>query len=457
MLGRFFGFSQKIGRALMLPVSVLPVAGLLLGLGKSNLWFIPELLAKIMDKAGDSILSNLPLLFALGVALGLCDFEGVAAVAAAVGYFVMLASLGCLAEARHHSLVEVLGIKTLQTGVFGGIMVGIVAAAVYRRFFRLELPPYLGFFAGKRSVPIITGMACLVLGGVLSILWPPAQRAIELVADRVANDNPAISAGIWALVNRALVPFGLHHIWNNPFFFIIGSYPDPSGGGLKHGDIYRFLAGDSTAGILGGGYLFSIFGLPAACLAMWRNASPGRRQEVGGLLASAALTSILTGITEPVEFAFLFVAPALYAVHAVLAGLACWLMVSLGGHLGITFSFGLIDYVVLFPLHTRPWLVWALGPFFGLIYYSIFNWAIRRFNLATVGREDSSLWVALGGRDNVRHWELVGHNRLRLEVVDSEGIDPERLGVRGMQKLTGGVVHLLLGPEFDRQFWERNH
>ena len=441
----------------MLPVSVLPVAGLLLGVGSSKLWFIPSLLAMIMAKAGDSILANLPLLFALGVALGLCEFEGVAAVAAAVGYFVMLASLGCLAEAQHHKLVAVLGIDTLQTGVFGGIMVGIVAAGVYRRFFRLELPPYLGFFAGKRSVPIITGVACLVLGGLLSILWPPAQRVIEHVADRVANDNPAVSAGIWALVNRALIPFGLHHIWNNPFFFLIGSYPDPSGEGLKHGDIYRFLAGDPTAGILGGGYLFSIFGLPAACLAMWRTASPARRKEVGGLLASAALTSILTGITEPVEFAFLFVAPGLYAVHALLAGLACWLMVSLGGHLGITFSFGLIDYIVLFPLHTRPWLVWALGPFFGLAYYSIFSWAIRRFNLATVGREDSGLWSALGGRDNVRQWQFVGHNRLRLELVDSELIMAEGLGARGIQKMPGGIVHLLLGPEFDRQTWERSH
>ncbi|MBS2035864.1 PTS transporter subunit EIIC [bacterium] len=457
MLTRLFGLLQKIGRALMLPVSVLPVAGLLLGVGSAHLWFVPDLLAEIMARAGDSILANLPLLFALGVALGLCDFEGVAAVAAAVGYFVMLASLGCLASAQHHTLVSVLGIETLQTGVFGGILVGMVAAGAYRRFYRLELPPYLGFFAGKRSVPIITGMASLILGALLSLAWPPAQRVIEVVADRVANDNPAVSAGLWAVVNRALIPFGLHHIWNNPFFFLIGSYSDPSGGGIKHGDIYRFLAGDRSAGILGGGYLFSLFGLPAACLAMWRNAASARRKEVGGLLASAALTSILTGITEPVEFAFLFVAPGLYAVHAVLAGLACWLMVALGGHLGITFSFGLIDYFVLFPLHTRPWLVWVLGPFFGLAYYAIFDWAIRRFHLVTLGREQTDPWSWLGGRDNVRHWEWCGASRLRLQVVDSGQIRPEGLGMRGMQLLPDGVVHLLVGPEFDSQWLERSH
>ncbi|MFN8606459.1 MAG: PTS transporter subunit EIIC [Vulcanimicrobiota bacterium] len=457
MLTRLFGLLQKVGRALMLPVSVLPVAGLLLGVGSSKLWFVPDLLAKIMAQAGDSILANLPLLFALGVALGLCDFEGVAAVAATVGYLVMLASLGCLAGAQGHKLVAVLGIDTLQTGVFGGILVGMLAAAAYRRFYRLELPPYLGFFAGKRSVPIITGLISLGLGALLSLLWPPAQQLIEALADRVANDNPAVSAGLWAVVNRALIPFGLHHIWNNPFFFLIGTYSDPAGGVARHGDIYRFLAGDPSAGILGGGYLFSLFGLPAACLAMWRNAASARRQEVGGMLASAALTSILTGITEPVEFTFLFVAPALYAVHALLAGLACWLMVALGGHLGITFSFGLIDYFVLYGLHSRPWLVWLLGPCFALAYYLIFDWAIRHFDLATLGRERSSLLKGLGGRDNIRHWQWCGSGRLRLELTDPALVQAELNGVRGVQHLPGGVVHLLVSNDFDRQAWERSH
>lgn len=459
VLPRLFGFLQKIGRSLMLPVSVLPVAGLLCGLGSQSYPLIPEIVTKIMNRAGGSILGNLPLLFALGVALGLAEYEGVAAVAAAVGYCVMLASLGALAADQGHKLEPVLGIPTLETGVFGGILVGLVAAAVYRRFYRLELPAYLGFFAGKRSVPIVTGVACLCLGAVLSVLWPPAQGIIHQTADRVANDNPAVSAGIWALVNRALIPFGLHHIWNNPFFTLIGSFRDPSSGAIIHGDINRFLSHDPSAGLLGGGYLFSLWGLPAAALAMYHCAPPARRREVGGLLFSGALTSILTGITEPIEFSFLFAAPFLYVVHSLLAGLACWLMVTLGGHLGITFSFGLIDYFVLFPLHTRPWLVWALGPIFGLAYYLIFRWAIGRFGLITPGREASGLVQALGGQGNLLDVQLLA-GRLRLQLKDLDRIDSlalEEQGVRGVQRLAGGVVHLLLAPEFDRQPWERSH
>ena len=451
-----FALLQKIGRALMLPVSVLPVAGLLLGFGSGSLPFVPSLIARVMSQAGGSIFNNLPLLFALGVALGLANYEGVAAVAAAVGYFVMLASLGVLAQARGIELHPVSGIHTLQTGVFGGILVGIVAAAIYRRFYRLELPPYLGFFAGKRSVPIVTGVACLALGAILSFLWPPVQEVIEHLADQVANGNPALSGGVWAVVNRALIPFGLHHIWNTPFFFQIGSYPDPQDGHIIHGDLSRFMAGDHSAGILGGGYLFSIWGLPAAALAIWQCASPSRRKEVGGILLSGALTSILTGITEPIEFSFLFAAPLLYGLHALLAGLACWLMVTLGGHLGIAFSFGLIDYLVLFPLHTKPWLVWLLGPFFGLVYYLLFRWAILRFDLITMGREDSAVVLALGGRDNFRHPKLCGPTRLRLELVDPDLLNEERLralGVREIQVLPGEVIHLLLAPSFDRTPW----
>jgi len=367
--------------------------------------------------------------------------------------------LGALAGAGGHELTTVLGIETLQTGVFGGILVGMLAAAVFRRFYRLELPSYLGFFAGKRSVPIITGFVCLGLGAILSVLWPPAQVVIERAADQVANDNPAISAGVWALVNRALIPFGLHHIWNNPFFLMIGSFKDPATGTIIHGDIPRFLGHDPSAGLLGGGYLFSLWGLPAAALAMYQCAAPERRQEVGGLLFSGALTSILTGITEPIEFSFLFAAPLLYVMHSLLAGLACWLMVALGGHLGITFSFGLIDYVVLFPLHTRPWLVWLLGPVFGFAYYVIFRWAIVRFKLPTAGREEVPGMTALGGRDNLRHWQLCG-GRLRLEVKDASLLETDTLsglGVRAVQALPDGIVHLLLALEFDCQPWERNH
>lgn len=440
----------------MLPVSVLPVAGILLGVGSAKISFIPPLLAKVMASAGGSIFDNLPLLFAIGVALGLAEFEGVAAVAATVGYFVMLSTLGVIGAARGLPLETVSGVATLKTGVFGGIMVGLLASAIYRRYYRLELPEYLGFFAGKRSVPIITGLAALLLGIVLSLTWPPVQQAIEQVADQVATRNPTLSVAVWAVVNRALIPFGLHHIWNNPFFFQIGSFADPVSGKVIHGDIQRFLADDPSAGIMGGGYLFAMWGLPAAALALAHSAAPSRRKEVSGIMASAALTSLLTGITEPIEFSFLFVAPALYLVHSLLCGLSCWLMLWLGGHLGFTFSFGLIDYVLLFPHHTKPWLVLALGPLFALTYYGLFRWVIAAFDLKTLGRENlaSPLVRALGGSGNLVEAGYCGHSRLRLRLRQPVQICLEQLkplGVRAVQILPDNLVHLLLGPDFKRE------
>jgi len=433
----------------MLPVSVLPLAGILLGVGSAHLGGIHPLLGQVAAGAGGCIFEAMPLLFAVGVALGLSEFEGVAAVAASVGFFCMLSTLGVLGHYRGLQLKPVTGIDTLDTGVFGGIMVGLLAGWLYRRFYRLELPAYLGFFAGKRSVPILTGLASVFLGLLLSFLWPPLQAQIQLGADQVAQRNPVASMALWGLVNRALIPFGLHHIWNNPFFFQIGSFLDPHSGQVVHGDIQRFLKGDPSAGLMGGGYLFSLWGLPAAALAMVHCAPAHRRKEIAGLMSSAALTSILTGITEPIEFTFLFVAPALYLMHAVLAGLACGLMLWQGGHLGFTFSFGLIDYILLFPLHTRPELVVALGPGFAITYYLLFCWAIRKFDLKTPGREESPLQAALGGRGNVLEWQVCAHSRLRVRLKCEDQIHLEALarsGVRAWQALPGRVFHLILEP-----------
>lgn len=390
----FFAVLQQIGRSLMLPVSVLPVAGILMCVGKklSERGILP-LIASVFEKAGKSIFDQLPLIFAIGVALGFAANDGVAAVAATVGFFVMLSTMGVMGQFRGLELETVVGVKTLETGVFGGILVGLMAGVLFKRYYRIELPPYLGFFAGKRFVPIVTGVCAVLLGLVMSFAWPPVQHVIDLFSDYVANKNPAMSVAVYGVVERSLIPFGLHHIWNNPFFFTIGSYVDAAGK-VWHGDVNRFMNGDPTAGILGGAYLFKMWGLPAAAIAIWHSAKPERRKEVGGIMISGAFTSFLTGITEPIEFSFLFVAPLLYGMHACLAGTAFWVFYVMGGRMGTTFSHGLIDYALLYSQGGKPWLVLMLGPIYAVIYYVVFRAAIRALNLKTPGREDVPLETA---------------------------------------------------------------
>ncbi len=462
----FFAVLQQIGRSLMLPVSVLPVAGILLGVGKAEFSWMPALLAKVMATSGDSIFHNLPLIFAIGVALGFAAYDGVAAVAATVGYFVMLSTMGVMGDYRGLKLVQVTGVKTLETGVFGGILVGLLAGFLFKRYYRIELPPYLGFFAGKRFVPIVTGLCALVMGVAMSFLWPPVQAVIDVVSNFVANENPALSVTVYGVVERALIPFGLHHIWNNPFYFQIGEFLDPVTGNLIHGDNNRFMAGDKTAGIIGGAYLFKMWGLPAAAIAIWHSARPERRAEVGGIMASAAFTSFLTGITEPIEFSFLFVAPLLYGLHAALAG-SCYLVIyQLGGRLGFSFSHGMIDYVLFWRLDTKPELVLLLGPIYGLIYYFVFRWAIGVFNLKTPGREEAiegdaggasagagglagEVLAALGGGGNLAALDAC-ITRLRVTVRSMGAVDKERL------KALGASGVLVVGDSLQAIFGTRS-
>ncbi len=395
MIGRrLFALLQKIGRSLMLPVSVLPVAGLLLGLGSSKLGLFPDAVASVLGQAGGAIFTSLPLIFAIAVALGLTENDGAAAVAAVVGHVVLVATLGVGARLRGLPTTRVLGFESMEMGVFGGILVGLLAAVLFNRFSRTELPPWLGFFGGKRLVPILTGLAATALGVALSGVWPPIQRGIHVLSDQVAYGEPTLATFFYGLVERLLLPFGLHHIWNVPFFFEIGSFVDAAGKTVR-GDITRFFAGDPTAGILGGGFLFKMWGLPAAALAIWRCARPENRARVGGIMVSAAATSFLTGITEPIEFSFLFLAPLLYALHALLAGLAFVAANLAGMKLGFTFSHGFFDLVLYWPMDTRPWLVLLLGPAWGLVYYGVFRAAILRFDLKTPGREEPATATAV--------------------------------------------------------------
>lgn len=485
MMKQAFAFLQKIGKSLMLPVAVLPVAGLLLGIGSgllnAEIPWLPSLIPQVMSQSGNVIFDNLPLIFAIGTTLGLTDNDGVAALAAVVGFLVLQAAMGVMADVLWYHvsaeqetlgvLAQALdydvafarkivstnaGIKTIQTGVFGGMFVGIVAAYIYKRFYKIQLPPYLGFFAGKRSVPIVTALAAIVLGVLLSFVWPPIQEKINAFSMWAAYSSPVVAGATYGFVERLLLPFGLHHIWNVPFFFEIGQYVNKAGE-LVTGDIPRFFAGDATAGILGGGFLIKMFGLPAAALAIFHTAKPENRLKVGGIMASGALTAFLTGITEPLEFTFLFAAPLLYFIHAVMVGSAFAVINLTGAHIGYTFSQGAIDYMLFYALDTKPWMVFVLGPVYAVLYYAVFRFVITVFDMKTPGREAESLKqdeavasngamaeklvAAFGGKENIEALDAC-ITRLRLVVKDVDKVADDvlkKLGASGVMRIGQNV------------------
>ncbi len=453
-----FSLLQKVGKCMMLPVSVLPVAGILLGVGSADFSWLPTIVSQIMAASGNAIFANLPLLFAIGVAIGLTDNDGVAALAGTVGFVVFLAAMGVCAKLRGIETTAIMGIQSIETGVFGGIIVGLIAAAAFNRFYRIQLPSYLGFFAGKRSVPIITAFAVIAAGALLSFIWPPIGAAIKAFSNWAVHERPALAFTIYGIVERALIPFGLHHVWNVPFFFEAGDYTDPSTGNVVHGEIARFISGDPTAGNMTGGYLFKMWGLPAAAFAIWHAARKENRAKVGGIMVSAALTAFLTGITEPIEFAFLFVAPLLYAIHALLAGVAYFVCIALHIKHGFTFSHGLIDYVVLFPKSQRALWLFAIGPIWAAVYYGVFSFAIRKFNLMTPGREVQEesevspreaagdqfalqLVRAFGGRSNIVNLDAcITRLRVKLADVTKASVDKlKALGATGVVVLGDGM------------------
>jgi PTS system glucose-specific IIC component len=457
-----FDFLQKIGKSLMLPVSVLPVAGILLGIGGALLSGVERgalriesplllLLFQTMKNSGEPIFAGLPLIFAIGVALGVANNDGVSALAAVIGYVVMLGTMGVVASHLGLEPKPVMGIPSIDTGVFGGIIIGLVAASLFNRYFKIKLPSYLGFFAGKRFVPIVTAFAAIAIGALLSLVWPPVQGVINAFSDFASKGAPGVAVFVYGVVERLMLPFGLHHVWNVPFFFQVGSFTTP-GGAVVHGELTRFFAGDPTAGNLGGGFLFKMFGLPAAAIAMWHCAKPENRARIGSIMVSAALTSFLTGITEPIEFSFLFVAPILYGFHALLAGLAFSLLYILGAKLGYTFSHGFIDYALFYAMDTRPWLVLVLGPVYAAIYYGIFRVLILKLDLKTPGREREEmskadaraevalgmareLVLAFGGRSNIKNLDAC-ITRLRVGLNDVRKANQDKLKALG----AAGVV-----------------
>ncbi|GAA4890633.1 PTS glucose transporter subunit IIBC [Ferrimonas pelagia] len=442
-----FATLQKVGKALMLPVSVLPVAGIMLGVGAANFSFLPEIVSQLLEAAGGAVFSNMGLLFAMGVALGFTKNDGVAAVAALVGYAIMIKTITLLAPGT-------------DVGVLGGIIAGGIAAWAFNRFFKLELPQYLGFFAGKRAVPIITGFTAIAVGAIMTVLWLPIGWAIDSFSHWAAYQNPTLAFGLYGVIERSLIPFGLHHVWNVPFFFEAGSY-ELANGEVARGVINRFLAGDETAGQLAGGYFFKMFGLPAAAFAIIHCAKPENKAKVGSLMVSAALTSFLTGITEPLEFAFMFVAPVLYVIHALLAGSAYVVSNSLGIVHGTSFSHGLIDFVVLSANAQKVPLMIAIGLCYSAIYYTVFRFAITKFNLMTPGRGDDDVEEvdagqgteraqnfieAFGGPQNLANVDSC-ITRLRMTVVDASKVDQARLKQLGASGVlvSGNAIQAIVG------------
>lgn len=483
MLTSIFGVLQKVGKAIMLPVAILPAAGILLGIGDALQnptliaympWLADEsaiIIANIMKQAGGIVFDNLSFLFAVGVAIGLAGGDGVAGLAAIVGYFIMNVTmkvkLGVTPEmvASNSAYGMLQGIPTLQTGVFGGIIIGIVAAMLYKRFYNIELPSYLGFFAGKRFVPIVTAGCSLIVGFIMTLVWPQAQDGLNHFSHLLLDSNRTLATFIFGVCERALIPFGVHHIFYSPFWYEFGQYVD-SAGNLIHGDqkIFFKQLEDGvmlTAGsFMTGKFPFMMFGLPAAALAMYHEARREHKAVVAGLMGSAAATSFLTGITEPLEFSFLFVAPLLFAVHVVFAGLSFLTMHVLNVKIGMTFSGGLIDYLLfgVLPNRTPYWLVIPVGLAFAFIYYFGFRFAIRKFNLMTPGREKEILHNkeieglpvhilhALGGKENIISLDAC-ITRLRVQIKENANVNKERLkelGATGVLDV-GNSVQAIFG------------
>jgi len=376
----------------MLPIASLPAAALLLRLGQPDLLGADGLgwvkVAAVLGAAGNALFANLPLLFAIGVAVGMArKADGSTALAAVVGYLVFKAVgdavspfiLGTPAEGGTQELINY--------GVLGGIVMGLVSAYLWQRFHRISLPPYLAFFGGRRFVPIVTAISAIAISVVMGLFYPAFNSGITNLGQWVTN-NDVIGGFVYGTLNRLLIPLGLHHILNNPPWFVFGSYTT-AGGDVVHGDIARFLNGDPTAGAFMTGFFpIMMFALPAAALAIWHEAKPAQKKIVGGIMLSSALTAFLTGVTEPLEFAFMFVAWPLYVLHAVLTGTSLALVNALGIKDGFGFSAGLFDYLLNFNIATKPlWLI-VIGLGYAAVYYFLFRFVIRKWNLRTPGRED---------------------------------------------------------------------
>ena len=516
MKDKIFGVLQRVGRSFMLPIAILPVAGLFLGIGGSftnttmleayNLMGIMGpgtviyAFLSVLSAAGDIVFGNLPIIFAMGCAIGMAKKEKeVAALSAAIAFFIMHSAIGAMININggteamlSGSTASVCGITSLQMGVFGGIIVGLGVAALHNRFYKIQLPQVLSFFGGTRFVPIISAVVYLFVGILMFFVWPTIQQGIYAVGDLVRGSG---YAGTWlyGFMERLLIPFGLHHVFYLPFWQTgVGGSMEVAGKVIEGAQNIFFaqLADPSTSAFsveatrfMAGKFPLMIFGLPGAALAMYKCAKPEKRQVVGGLLISAALTSMLTGITEPIEFTFLFVAPMLYGIHCVFAGAAYMLMHIFKVAVGMTFSGGIIDFFLFGILQGNAKTNWIMmipvGIVYFIVYYFLFSFLIKKLDLKTPGRDDEAevklytradvnakkageagaagaagedpvsamIEVGLGGRDNITDIDCCA-TRLRVTVVDGGKVNEGLLknsGAAGVVK-KGNGIQVIYGP-----------
>ena len=529
MKDKIFGVLQRVGRSFMLPIAVLPVAGLLLGIGSSftnettiatyglqgilGNGTVLHALLMIMSKAGNVIFDNLPIIFAVGVAIGMAKAEKeVAALSAMISFFVMHASInavlllagkvladGTIApDVLEGTIASVCGIQTLQMGVFGGILVGLGVAALHNRFYKIELPNALSFFGGSRFVPIISTVAYVGIGILMYFIWPAVQNGIFALGGLVTGTG-YFGTLIFGIIKRALIPFGLHHVFYMPFWqTAVGGTMMVDGNLIQGGqniffaqlassDVTHFSA-DATR-YFSGEFIFMIFGLPGAALAMYRCAKPEKKKAAGGLLLSAALACMFTGITEPIEFSFLFVAPMLFAVQVILAGSAYMVAHILNIAVGLTFSGGLLDLVIFGVLQGNAKTSWLriipAGIVYFLLYYFLFSFLIKKFDLKTPGREDddeetklytkadvnarrteakegesgsqaenskdsrsAAIAMGMGGRNNITSVDCCA-TRLRCSIADSSLVDEKLLKSTGAVGVIvkGQGIQIIYGPQ----------
>lgn len=513
MKDKFFGVLQRVGRSFMLPIAILPVAGLLLGLGGSftnetmlktyglmkimGPGTVLNLILQVMSAAGNIIFTNLPVIFAMGVAIGMAKKEKeVAALASVISFFIMHASIGALITANggadamlEGAVADVCGITSLQMGVFGGIIVGLGVAALHNRFYKIELPQVLSFFGGTRFVPIISGLVYVGVGILMFFVWPVIQSGIYHIGDLVLKSGYA-GTWVYGFMERLLIPFGLHHVFYLPFWqTAVGGTLEVAGKTIEGAqNIFFAQLADpsvkhfavSATRFMSGKFPLMIFGLPGAALAMYKTAKPEKKKAVAGLLLSAALTSMLTGITEPLEFTFLFVAPVLYGIHCVFAGLAYMLMHVFKVGVGMTFSGGLIDMFLFGILQGNEktnwiWIV-IVGVGYFIVYYFLFSFLIKKMDLKTPGRDDveevklytradvnarkegaaanpedavsEGILVGLGGKKNISDVDCCA-TRLRCTVYKPELVQDSILKATGASGVVhkGNGVQIIYGPK----------
>ena len=444
-----FNLFQKIGKALMTPIAVLPVAALLLRLGFGDIPLIDGQVALIMKNGGDAIFSHLDLLFGIGIAYGLAkNNDGAAALSGAIGVLI--------AKAVYTGID-----KDVNMGVFVGIVIGVLAGTLYNRFHDIKLPEFLGFFGGKRFVPIVTALSAIVVGVLAGYFWVYAQNAIDAFSN-VIIELKEVGTFIYGVLNRLLIPLGLHHILNSVFWFQLGEYTHIKDGVevVANGDLHRFFAGDKSAGVyMSGFYVVMMFGLPAMAYAIYLNTPKNERKRAGAVLLGVAFTSFLTGITEPLEFLFLFVAPLLFVVHALLTGLALAVAQMLDIHAGFGFSAGFIDYVINYKLATNPLLILPLGVVFALIYFVASYYTIKIFKLHIFeeivekphkqhkDNEALAFIEALGGEKNIIDTDAC-ITRLRMSVIDSSKLSDApflALGAKGVIRPDKKSIQIILG------------